>query len=256
MGIQADKVEHMGCGRVLPGRMLLGGSVEAAAEKLSAAISAVRRSQAMKRNCWRMQSHLAAEDGIAAAATSIREALQNQERQFASKVSGSSCCHSMIPNLPRFAPDEWRFIQVHRGEDSLMRLPNGWEVHANSLSEAAFMCSEIFEEQCYLQHGITVRNGDIVVDVGANIGEAHSVNLTQNLVKPSFLSPLTTCMCCAGLFSVFLMTRDEGCRPAQIWAIEPLQPNLSLLHKNLTKFGLDEQVQYQISCCTVDLIYG
>ena len=40
----------------------------------------------------------------------------------------------------------------------------------SSPTEAAFIYEEIFEERCYIQHGILVRNGDICVDVGANIG--------------------------------------------------------------------------------------
>lgn len=52
----------------------------------------------------------------------------------------------------------------------LVRLPNGWEVHASSASEALFLYQEIFVEHCYLQHGITVQEADVVVDVGANIG--------------------------------------------------------------------------------------
>ena len=49
-------------------------------------------------------------------------------------------------------------------------LPNGWHVCHSSPAEAAFIYEEIFEERCYIQHGILVRDGDICVDVGANIG--------------------------------------------------------------------------------------
>ena len=52
----------------------------------------------------------------------------------------------------------------------IVELPNGWEVHASSPSEVSFLYREIFEGQSYLQHGITVQDGDVVVDVGANIG--------------------------------------------------------------------------------------
>ncbi len=55
-------------------------------------------------------------------------------------------------------------------EQELVCLPNGWEVHASSPSEAHFLYREIFQDHCYLQHGITVQEGDVVVDVGANIG--------------------------------------------------------------------------------------
>jgi hypothetical protein len=63
-------------------------------------------------------------------------------------------------------------LQVRQPDSpvGLVRLPNGWEVHASSASEAHFLYQEIFEEHCYLQHGITVQEADVVVDVGANIG--------------------------------------------------------------------------------------
>ena len=65
-----------------------------------------------------------------------------------------------------------------------VRLPNGWHICHNCPAEAAFIYEEIFEEQCYIQHGIAVRDGDICVDVGANIGRrsklhAHSLQLTR-----------------------------------------------------------------------------
>ncbi len=77
----------------------------------------------------------------------------------------------------------------------LLELPNGWEVDASSRSEVKFLYREIFEKQTYLQHGITVQDGDVVVDVGANIGACLLLNhltivscrailLSSSLLKP------------------------------------------------------------------------
>jgi 31-O-methyltransferase len=53
-----------------------------------------------------------------------------------------------------------------------MRLPNGLKVaHVNS-GETALLYRRIFSDQCYLRHGISVDSGDVVFDVGANIGMA------------------------------------------------------------------------------------
>ena len=52
----------------------------------------------------------------------------------------------------------------------MITLPNGWHVCHSSHAEAAFIYNEIFEERCYIQHGISVRDGGVCVDVGANIG--------------------------------------------------------------------------------------
>ena len=50
-------------------------------------------------------------------------------------------------------------------------LPNGWQVSACSEVEARFIYTEIVEQQCYLQEGIQINDGDVVMDIGANIGE-------------------------------------------------------------------------------------
>ena len=49
-------------------------------------------------------------------------------------------------------------------------LPNGLEVCYASKYDVSFLYREIFEEQTYLQHGIHLAEGDVVVDVGGNIG--------------------------------------------------------------------------------------
>ena len=54
-------------------------------------------------------------------------------------------------------------------------LPNGWRVSHGSPAEASFIYREIFEDRCYVQHGITVHDGSICVDVGANVGAPPSL---------------------------------------------------------------------------------
>lgn len=49
-------------------------------------------------------------------------------------------------------------------------LPNGLTVCYASKYDVSFLYREIFEEQLYLQHGISLKQGDTVVDVGGNIG--------------------------------------------------------------------------------------
>ena len=43
---------------------------------------------------------------------------------------------------------------------------------ALSASEAIFIYTEIVEQQCYMQEGIHINDGDIIMDVGANIGQS------------------------------------------------------------------------------------
>ncbi len=50
------------------------------------------------------------------------------------------------------------------------RLPNGTAVVQLNKNETDYIYQEIFERQAYLRHGITIRDGDCIFDVGANIG--------------------------------------------------------------------------------------
>jgi 31-O-methyltransferase len=51
-----------------------------------------------------------------------------------------------------------------------MQLPNGMTVVQVSPDETTALYREIFSERRYLRHGISLDPGDVVVDVGANIG--------------------------------------------------------------------------------------
>ncbi len=52
------------------------------------------------------------------------------------------------------------------------RCPNGLRVWnaPKSRHDTHFLFKEIFERHCYEQHGISVNNGDVVLDIGANVG--------------------------------------------------------------------------------------
>ncbi|AGP59508.1 31-O-demethyl-FK506 methyltransferase [Streptomyces rapamycinicus NRRL 5491] len=51
-----------------------------------------------------------------------------------------------------------------------IKLPNGKTVAHVNPGEAQFLYQEIFAERCYLRRGLELRAGDVVFDVGANIG--------------------------------------------------------------------------------------
>ncbi len=136
---QADLLEDLGAARQLPGRLLREAPVQEAAQKLAAQLAAVLGSAAMRAAAAGLQGQLAGEDGAAVAAAHIRSTLRSPAALDAPQLES-------------------------------LRLPNGWTVSTGSLAEARFIYEEVFVQQCYLQHGITVRPSDIVVDVGANIG--------------------------------------------------------------------------------------
>ncbi|HMJ66305.1 MAG TPA: FkbM family methyltransferase, partial [Candidatus Binatia bacterium] len=89
-------------------------------------------------------------------------------------------------------------------------LPGGLEiVHLNQY-ETDYLYKEIFADQCYLRHGIQLRDGDTVLDIGANIG----------------------------LFSLFVMSR---CKNPRIYAFEPAPEAYELLRANCNAYGSSVQ---------------
>jgi FkbH-like protein/FkbM family methyltransferase len=92
------------------------------------------------------------------------------------------------------------------GDRARAVLPNGLEVVHLNKYETDYLYKEIFEDQSYLRHGIRLRDGATVVDIGANIG----------------------------LFSLFVMSR---CADARIYAFEPAPPAYERLKANCEAYG-------------------
>jgi len=86
------------------------------------------------------------------------------------------------------------------------RLPNGLEICHLNKYETEYLYKEIFEDKCYLKHGIRLQDGDTVVDIGANIG----------------------------LFSLFVMSH---CKDARIFAFEPAPMIYEILKTNCEAYG-------------------
>lgn len=87
-----------------------------------------------------------------------------------------------------------------------IKLPNGLVILGRSQGEAEHIYASIFEEEVYLQSGITLPNHPVVVDVGMNIG----------------------------LFAMHIMQE----RPfATIYAFEPSKALFQIAQKNLERYG-------------------
>jgi FkbM family methyltransferase len=90
----------------------------------------------------------------------------------------------------------------------LASLPNGMEIAYQSRAELDHFYSDIFEKKIYLQHGISLRDGDCVFDVGANIG----------------------------LFSLFVRHAYPS---ASLFSFEPAPPLHAIARYNLARYGAD-----------------
>jgi amino acid adenylation domain-containing protein/FkbM family methyltransferase len=71
--------------------------------------------------------------------------------------------------LRAFVVPERRFARSIRGRERHV-LPNRLAVLGLNHNETEFLYRDIFERRAYFRHGVSLRRGDVVFDVGANIG--------------------------------------------------------------------------------------
>lgn len=88
------------------------------------------------------------------------------------------------------------------------RLPNNMAIVHQYKAETDYIYEDIFVDQIYLRHGITVNDGDCIFDVGANIG----------------------------LFTLFV---HQQCKNPTVYAFEPSPPIFELLSINAALYGSD-----------------
>ncbi len=86
------------------------------------------------------------------------------------------------------------------------RCPNGVRVWnaPQSGGETRFIFKEIFERRCYEQHGVAIADGDVILDIGANVG----------------------------LFALSVMERFRG---VKMVCVEPVPNTRACLERNVTE---------------------
>ncbi|HEX8282859.1 MAG TPA: amino acid adenylation domain-containing protein [Pyrinomonadaceae bacterium] len=147
-----------------------------------------------------IETALAAHPAVQEAAVVVREHAPGDQRIVAYVVPDAERA-AVLRGLLRMeaegrAPDQPRH-----------ELPNGMPVYHLNRGETDFLYQELFVERAYLRHGIALRDGACVFDVGANIG----------------------------MFSLFVA---QACRDAEVFAFEPLPPVFRLLEANATLHGV------------------
>ncbi|MDY7094443.1 MAG: MupA/Atu3671 family FMN-dependent luciferase-like monooxygenase [Acidobacteriota bacterium] len=90
-------------------------------------------------------------------------------------------------------------------------LPGGLPVAQIGSANTQGLVQEIFTDQIYLRHGVTLEDGACVFDIGANIG----------------------------LFTLFVHQR---CRDPKVFCFEPIPPTCEVLRTNVELYGLGAQV--------------
>ncbi len=112
--------------------------------------------------------------------------------------------------LVAFVQPHWRNAPTIAGRPR-HPLPNGMAIARHTRSEVDFLYADIFERNAYTRHGLAIRPGDTVVDVGGNIG----------------------------LFSLFAHDQSHG---GPIYAFEPVPELFALLRENLRLYDVDARV--------------
>jgi FkbM family methyltransferase len=92
-------------------------------------------------------------------------------------------------------------------KSDLFELPNGLPVLAANQNEVKFLYKEIFEDQYYLKHGISLSKNSCVIDIGANVG----------------------------FFTVFLNILDESIK---VYSFEPIPEVYNYLEANRSLYNI------------------
>jgi amino acid adenylation domain-containing protein/FkbM family methyltransferase len=101
-----------------------------------------------------------------------------------------------------------RYAEAASHGQNLYRLPNNLEIAHLNKNETDILYKEIFEDEGYLKHGITILDGDCVFDIGANIG----------------------------LFTLFV---HQQCRNPRVFSFEPSPPTFAVLKTNVELHDLN-----------------
>lgn len=147
-----------------------------------------------------IEALLAGHPGVRQAVVALRG-----EGESASLVAYTAADSHLPPALESPLDPEER-AKILGGEEPF-HLPNGMAVARLSDFQAGALWGEIFADDWYLRHGIAIRDGDTIFDVGANVG-------------------------------FFTLFAHCGHRNLKVHAFEPIPPTFEELRKNVRLYDL------------------
>ncbi|MBL6449153.1 amino acid adenylation domain-containing protein [Fulvivirga sp. 29W222] len=105
------------------------------------------------------------------------------------------------------AISQWRKKQPERLKN-LYLLPNGMQITHLNKTETDFIYDEVFRDNAYIRHGIKIKDGDVIFDVGGNIG----------------------------MFSLFAGLHYKD---VKVYSFEPLKPVFEVMETNTSLYDID-----------------
>ena len=132
-------------------------------------------------------------EGVAEAAVALRDDASGEPRLVA----------AVVPDARTAVPPA---VLLEDEGAALYALPNGLRVAHQNPAETDYIYTEIFEDQSYFRHSVTLSEGAVVFDVGANIG----------------------------LFSVLVALSVPD---ARVFAFEPIPETFRALRANAARYG-------------------
>lgn len=141
----------------------------------------------------------------------VFQELLNPDSQFRRNPNGLNAILLNLEDWARVSGGHRLTLEPDRaaacfGDLRRQTLPNGLEVAHLNRHETEYVYREVFEDQCYLRHGIRLPDDATVIDIGANIG----------------------------LFSLFVRSR---CSNASVYAFEPSPVAFQALQANCAAYG-------------------
>ena len=151
-----------------------------------------------------IESVLKQHPGVQDAAVALRENSRVDKRIAAFIVPDQALAHAVRKLL---SYDE----SGDAAGDSLYELPNRMRIFQNNKGETEYLYKEIFGERAYLKHGIKLKDGACIFDVGANIG-------------------------------MFTLFAARQCDDVKVYAFEPIPTTFEILRRNVELYGINARL--------------
>jgi FkbM family methyltransferase len=146
--------------------------------------------------------------------------------KFKMSISSQKITASRLSRIPKRISQDWQILNVVKnwrevlsskvsGKPlNLIEFRNGAKLESPAEIDLQFLFQEVWVDQIYTPAGYEIKDGDTILDIGANIG----------------------------VFAIYAATRAEE---TTVLAFEPFPENVKFLRKNISKSSIDNIKVFQ-----------